>query len=261
MDEAAVRYNLLFSKKGKADSGHIIVFPRCELHGQRGGEVGRGGEGPMRGRRRSWEGVVDGGWRPAEPTSANVKWAKGEDIGGFGELSQALILGAASSKWNDSNHRTTGQPCSTFPYHVDNATEADEALLNAEGNFAGFLRMYEKLYATPAEHNYRFSVFKANLRHSRGAQLSVIGEDYTDSFQQVRRHRPLSRRVMVTWGCRALLGLAVILISVEIRIIFTKILRHAQHRTIPGVGEQEDTKMISVRLKLSEADGDSAVNS
>ncbi|MQM02175.1 hypothetical protein Taro_034935 [Colocasia esculenta] len=48
-----------------------------------------------------------GDWlQPAEPTSANVKWAKGEHVGGFGELSQALILGAAGSKWDDSNHRT-----------------------------------------------------------------------------------------------------------------------------------------------------------
>ncbi|MQL88444.1 hypothetical protein Taro_021004 [Colocasia esculenta] len=74
-----------------------------------------------------------------------------------------------------------------------------------------------------------------------------IGEDYTDSLQRVRRHRPPSRRVMVTRGCIPLLRHSVVFISVE------------SHDA--GVEEQEDTKMISVRVKLLEADGESAVNS
>ncbi|MQM02278.1 hypothetical protein Taro_035043 [Colocasia esculenta] len=53
----------------------------------------------------------------------------------------------------------------------DDATEADDALLGAEGHFSSFLKTYGKTYATPAEHSYRFSVFKANLRRARRHQL------------------------------------------------------------------------------------------
>lgn len=54
---------------------------------------------------------------------------------------------------------------------ADVASEKDEAVLGAEGHFASFLKTYGKSYATPAEHSYRFSVFKANLRRARRHQL------------------------------------------------------------------------------------------
>ncbi|MQL75738.1 hypothetical protein Taro_008126, partial [Colocasia esculenta] len=86
---------------------------------------------------------------------------------------------------------------------ADNAAEADEALLNAEGHFAGFLRMYGKSYATPEEHSYRFSVFKANLRRARRHQLldptavhgvtqfsDLTPEEFERGYLGLHRRRP-----------------------------------------------------------------------
>ncbi|XP_059653744.1 cysteine protease RD19A-like [Cornus florida] len=43
-------------------------------------------------------------------------------------------------------------------------------LLNAEGHFSIFKRKFGKSYATHEEHDYRFAVFKANLRRARHHQ-------------------------------------------------------------------------------------------
>lgn len=49
--------------------------------------------------------------------------------------------------------------------------ENDEQLLNAEHHFSLFKSKYDKTYATQAEHDHRFRVFKANLRRARRHQL------------------------------------------------------------------------------------------
>ena len=54
---------------------------------------------------------------------------------------------------------------------ADIASENEEAILGAEGQFFRFLKKFGKSYATPAEHGYRFSVFKANLRRAKRHQL------------------------------------------------------------------------------------------
>ncbi|CAH8317208.1 unnamed protein product [Eruca vesicaria subsp. sativa] len=47
----------------------------------------------------------------------------------------------------------------------------EQHLLNAEHHFSLFKSKYEKTYATQAEHDHRFRVFKANLRRARRHQL------------------------------------------------------------------------------------------
>ncbi|VFR03613.1 unnamed protein product [Cuscuta campestris] len=47
----------------------------------------------------------------------------------------------------------------------------DDSLLNADHHFSLFKSKYGKSYATQEEHDYRLSVFKANLRRSRRHQL------------------------------------------------------------------------------------------
>ena len=49
-------------------------------------------------------------------------------------------------------------------------TNADH-LLNAEHHFTLFKSKFGKKYATPEEHDYRLSVFKANLRRAKRHQL------------------------------------------------------------------------------------------
>ncbi|RVX15014.1 Cysteine protease RD19A [Vitis vinifera] len=48
--------------------------------------------------------------------------------------------------------------------HVDD-------FLNAERHFEKFKARFQKTYATPEEHDYRFNVFKANLRRAKRHQL------------------------------------------------------------------------------------------
>ncbi|KAJ8762202.1 hypothetical protein K2173_007358 [Erythroxylum novogranatense] len=47
----------------------------------------------------------------------------------------------------------------------------DDHLLNAEHHFAAFKTKFGKTYSSPEEHDYRFSVFKANLRRARRHQV------------------------------------------------------------------------------------------
>ncbi|KAL0376174.1 UNVERIFIED_CONTAM: Cysteine protease RD19A [Sesamum calycinum] len=55
--------------------------------------------------------------------------------------------------------------------HGNNAGAVDEnSLLNADHHFTIFKRKFGKVYATQEEHDYRFSVFKANLRRARRHQ-------------------------------------------------------------------------------------------
>lgn len=83
------------------------------------------------------------------------------------------------------------------------ASEADEALLNAEGHFAAFLKTYGKAYATPEEHSYRFSVFSDNLRRARRHQLldpsalhgvtpfsDLTQEEFEKGYLGLHRRRP-----------------------------------------------------------------------
>ena len=49
-------------------------------------------------------------------------------------------------------------------------SEGDDLLLNAEHHFTSFKQTFGKTYATPEEHDYRFDVFKANLRRAKRHQ-------------------------------------------------------------------------------------------
>lgn len=49
-------------------------------------------------------------------------------------------------------------------------SDGDDLLLNAEHHFTTFKRKFGKLYATQEEHDYRFAVFKANLRRAKRNQ-------------------------------------------------------------------------------------------
>ncbi|KAK9113039.1 hypothetical protein Scep_020558 [Stephania cephalantha] len=50
------------------------------------------------------------------------------------------------------------------------APDEDDLALNAEHHFKGFLSQFKKSYADEAEHAYRFSVFKSNLRRAKRHQ-------------------------------------------------------------------------------------------
>jgi cathepsin F len=54
---------------------------------------------------------------------------------------------------------------------VSDGVEAVDQLLHAEHHFSLFKSKYGKTYATQEEHDYRFSVFKANLRRAKRHQL------------------------------------------------------------------------------------------
>lgn len=54
---------------------------------------------------------------------------------------------------------------------VSDGAEAVDHLLHAEHHFSLFKAKYGKSYANQEEHDYRFSVFKANLRRSKRHQL------------------------------------------------------------------------------------------
>lgn len=54
---------------------------------------------------------------------------------------------------------------------VSDGVEAVDQLLHAEHHFSLFKAKYGKTYATQEEHDYRFYVFKANLRRSKRRQL------------------------------------------------------------------------------------------
>ncbi|ERM96203.1 hypothetical protein AMTRI_Chr09g34550 [Amborella trichopoda] len=49
--------------------------------------------------------------------------------------------------------------------------DAGNSLLGAEGHFSLFKRKFGKEYSNEAEHNYRFSVFKANMARARRHQI------------------------------------------------------------------------------------------
>lgn len=49
--------------------------------------------------------------------------------------------------------------------------DGDDDLLGAERQFGAFKAKFSKTYSTAEEHDYRFSVFKANLRRARRHQL------------------------------------------------------------------------------------------
>ena len=46
-------------------------------------------------------------------------------------------------------------------------SDSEDCLLNAEHHFGVFKTKFGKVYATQEEHNYRFGVFKANLRRAK----------------------------------------------------------------------------------------------
>ena len=50
-------------------------------------------------------------------------------------------------------------------------SDGEDHVLNAEHHFSLFKSKYGKTYATQEEHDYRFSVFKANLRRAKRHQL------------------------------------------------------------------------------------------
>ncbi|KAL0438485.1 UNVERIFIED_CONTAM: putative cysteine protease RD19C [Sesamum latifolium] len=54
---------------------------------------------------------------------------------------------------------------------VSDGVEAVDQLLHADHHFSLFKTKYGKTYATQEEHDYRFSVFKANLRRAKRNQL------------------------------------------------------------------------------------------
>uniref|UniRef100_A0A8C2C8Y0 Cathepsin propeptide inhibitor domain-containing protein n=2 Tax=Eukaryota TaxID=2759 RepID=A0A8C2C8Y0_CYPCA len=54
---------------------------------------------------------------------------------------------------------------------VSEGAEAVDQLLHADHHFTLFKSKYSKAYATQEEHDYRFSVFKANLRRAKRHQL------------------------------------------------------------------------------------------
>lgn len=49
--------------------------------------------------------------------------------------------------------------------------ESEDHLLNAEHHFSLFKSKFTKTYATQEEHDYRFGVFKSNLRRAKRHQL------------------------------------------------------------------------------------------
>uniref|UniRef100_A0A5B7A823 Putative cysteine protease Cp3 n=1 Tax=Davidia involucrata TaxID=16924 RepID=A0A5B7A823_DAVIN len=53
---------------------------------------------------------------------------------------------------------------------IRQVVDGDDHLLNAEHHFSLFKRRFGKSYATQEEHDYRFSVFKANLRRAKRHQ-------------------------------------------------------------------------------------------
>ncbi|XP_051132737.1 cysteine protease RD19A-like [Andrographis paniculata] len=54
--------------------------------------------------------------------------------------------------------------------HGEEGAVDENSLLNATHHFTTFKRKFARAYATPEEHDYRFSVFKANLRRARRHQ-------------------------------------------------------------------------------------------
>lgn len=54
---------------------------------------------------------------------------------------------------------------------VSDGGEAVDELLHADHHFSLFKAKYGRTYADQKEHDYRFSVFKANLRHAKRHQL------------------------------------------------------------------------------------------
>ena len=50
-------------------------------------------------------------------------------------------------------------------------SDGEDRILNAEHHFSLFKSKYGKTYATQEEHDFRFSVFKANLRRAKRHQL------------------------------------------------------------------------------------------
>ncbi|XP_078447913.1 cysteine proteinase 1-like [Wolffia australiana] len=86
---------------------------------------------------------------------------------------------------------------------ADAASEHDEAILGAEAHFASFLNKFGKSYASKAEHGYRFSVFKANLRRAKRHQLldpsavhgitqfsDLTPEEFEKGFLGLHRRKP-----------------------------------------------------------------------
>lgn len=54
--------------------------------------------------------------------------------------------------------------------HGEDGVVDDNSLLDADHHFSIFKRKFAKAYTTQEEHDYRFSVFKANLRRARRHQ-------------------------------------------------------------------------------------------
>lgn len=50
---------------------------------------------------------------------------------------------------------------------VDDAEAEEDHVLNAEHHFSNFKAQFKKTYATKEEHDYRFGVFKSNLRKAK----------------------------------------------------------------------------------------------
>jgi len=57
------------------------------------------------------------------------------------------------------------------PLIIQVVSDGEDDLLNAEHHFTSFKSKFGKTYATQEEHDYRFGVFKANLRRAKKHQM------------------------------------------------------------------------------------------
>ncbi|KAH7567199.1 hypothetical protein ACOSP7_011022 [Xanthoceras sorbifolium] len=80
-------------------------------------------------------------------------------------LSSALVSTVTSSDLDDD------EPLIRQVVSSDDDGDGNDHLLNADHHFSVFKSKFAKTYATQEEHDYRFGVFKANLRRAKRHQV------------------------------------------------------------------------------------------
>ncbi|KAL3843422.1 hypothetical protein ACJIZ3_000825 [Penstemon smallii] len=93
----------------------------------------------------------------------------------FALLFLSSLLIATSFRFSLAEADVTGSDDLLIRQVVDHGEEndvalGDNSLLNADHHFAVFKRKFGKVYGTQEEHDYRFTIFKANLHRARRHQ-------------------------------------------------------------------------------------------
>ncbi|KAK4491416.1 hypothetical protein RD792_002162 [Penstemon davidsonii] len=93
----------------------------------------------------------------------------------FALLFLSSLLTATSFRFSLAEADATGSDDLLIRQVVDHGEEndvvlGDNSLLNADHHFAIFKRKFGKVYGTQEEHDYRFTIFKANLHRARRHQ-------------------------------------------------------------------------------------------